>query len=88
MTSTAPGPATAVAEGVPVGVRVRVHPGLCEGWGNSHRFAPAVYHLDTEGYIDAHLLEVPGDLADTARIGAEVCPARAITVIDRNGARP
>ena len=44
MTSKAPGPAT-IAQEAPVGVRVRVHPGLCEGWGNCHRFAPAVYRF-------------------------------------------
>lgn len=87
MTSKAPGPAT-IAQEAPVGVRVRVHPGLCEGWGNCHRFAPAVYPLDAEGYIDVHLLDVPPDLADTARLGAEVCPARAITIIDQKGTRP
>lgn len=30
-------------------VLVRAHPGLCEGWGNCHRFAAAVYPLDAEG---------------------------------------
>jgi ferredoxin len=71
-----------------LGVRVRVHPGLCEGWGNCHRFAPAVYPLDAEGYVDIHLLEVPADMADAARLGALACPAGAITVIERWGARP
>jgi ferredoxin len=69
-------------------VRVRAHPGLCEGWGNCHRFAPAVYPLDADGYLDLHLLDVPADLADAARLGAQVCPARAITVIEANGHRP
>lgn len=86
MTSTASGSTVTIAGEVPVGVRVRVHPGLCEGWGNCHRFAAAVYPLDAQGYIDVHLLEVPADLADAARIGAEVCPARAITIIDQHGA--
>ena len=65
------------------GVRVRVHPGLCEGWGNCHRFAAAVYPLDAEGFVDLHLLEVPPELTSDARLGADVCPARAITVINR-----
>jgi ferredoxin len=67
-----------------VSVLVRTHPGLCEGWGNCHRFAAAVYPLDAEGYVDVHLLEVPPELAELARIGADVCPARAITVITRH----
>lgn len=64
------------------GVRVRAHPGLCEGWGNCRRFAPSVYQLDGDGYLDLHMLEVPPELADDARLGASVCPARAITIIE------
>jgi ferredoxin len=70
---------------VGVGVKVRTHPGLCEGWGNCHRFAPEVYPLDAEGYIDVHLLDVPAELAAAARNGALACPERAITVIEANG---
>jgi ferredoxin len=85
MTGTA---TPAVSGEVSVGVRVRAHPGLCEGWGNCRRFAPAVYPLDADGYIDIHLLDVPADLAGAARLGAQVCPARAITVIDPDGSGP
>ena len=66
---------------VPVGVRVRAHPGLCEGWGNCHRFAPSVYPLDADGHLGVHLLEVPAGLAGEAIIGASTCPEQAITVI-------
>ena len=70
----------------PTGVRVRAHPGLCEGWGNCHRWAPEVYPLDEEGQIAIHLLDVPPELARAAWMGADACPARAITVIgDRLG---
>ncbi len=65
-----------------VGVRVRTHPGLCTGFGNCHRWAPNVYPLDEDGRVDIHLLEVPAELADEARLGAQVCPAGAITVIE------
>jgi ferredoxin len=64
------------------GVRVRVHPGVCEGWGLCHRFGGHVYPLDGEGFVDLHLLEVPPELAEAARQGASVCPAQAITVIE------
>lgn len=86
--STDVAPTAAIADEVGVGIRVRVHPGLCEGWGNCHRFAPTVYPLDAEGYIDLHLLEVPAQLADAGRLGAEVCPARAITIIEERGSQP
>lgn len=64
------------------GVRVRVHPGVCEGWGLCHRFGGAeIYPLDAEGFVDVHLLAVPAEHAAAARLGASVCPARAITVV-------
>jgi len=65
-----------------VGVRVRAHLGLCMGVGNCHRWAPEVYPLDEEGYLGIHLLDVPPELADAARLGAMVCPERAITIIE------
>jgi len=64
------------------GVRIRVHPGLCEGWGNCHRFGPAVFTLDADGLVDVHVLDVPPELAEEARFGAASCPQRAITVIE------
>lgn len=64
---------------------VRVHPGLCEGWGNCHRWAPEVYPLDADGMIDVHLLEVPPELAEAAWIGAQACPAGVISIV---GVRP
>jgi ferredoxin len=63
-------------------VRVKVHPGLCHGYGNCHRFASAVFALDDEGYIDVHLMDVPAELSEVARLGAGVCPEGAITVIE------
>lgn len=62
-------------------MRVRVHPGLCEGWGNCHRWAPDVYPLDEEGLIDLHVVEVPPELAYDAWMGAQACPAGVITVV-------
>lgn len=61
---------------------VKAHPGLCDGWGQCHRLAPDVYHLDDEGYIDIHMLEVPPDRAVAAWMGAMACPNGAITVVD------
>ena len=69
-------------DGVTESILVRAHPSLCEGWGECHRWAPAVYPLDDEGYIDIHLLDVPPELADDARRGSDACPARVITVIE------
>ncbi len=65
-----------------VGVKVRTHPALCNGVGNCHRWAPTVYPLDADGCVDIHLLDVPAELAAEARLGAPVCPERAITIVE------
>ena len=67
-------------EGTPV--RVKVHPGLCNGWGQCWRWAPEVFQLDDEGYVDLLVVEVPAQLAETARRGAAACPEQAITIIE------
>ncbi len=63
-------------------LRVKVHPGLCEGWGNCHRWAPEVYPLDDDGLIAVHLLEVPPEQAEAAWLGAQACPAGVITIVE------
>ncbi len=61
---------------------VRAYPGLCEAWGNCHRWAPHVYALDGDGKIDMHLLEVPPEHAESAWLGAQACPAGVIQIVD------
>ncbi len=63
-------------------MKIRVHPGLCNAHGVCRRWAPGVYQLDDEGYLDLHLLEVPTELEAQARLGALVCPVHAITIIE------
>lgn len=61
-------------------------PGAVRGLGNCHRWAPEVYPLDADGQIDLHLLRRSRPSSPRPRrVGAQVCPARAITVI---GERP
>jgi ferredoxin len=62
-------------------VRIKAHPGLCQGHGLCRRFAPSVYQLDDEGYLDLHLVAIPPHLEADAELGATVCPAGAITVL-------
>ena len=59
-------------------VLIRVSPGICEGWGECHKFASEVYPLGADGRVDVHVLEVPAEYADLARRGAAMCPVRAI----------
>ena len=85
---TVPAPTTGdldadAAEGA--GVAVIGHLGLCQGHGLCQRWAPSVYHLDEEGYLDVHRMAVPPELTHDARLGATVCPAHAITVVTLPG---
>ena len=66
-------------------MRIKAHPGLCEARGVCRRFAPSVYHLDADGYLDMHVVEVPPELEQAARLGAAACPEHAITIIDEPG---
>jgi ferredoxin len=43
---------------------------------------PAVYPLDDEGRNALTELEVPAELEDQARLGADACPERAISIVD------
>jgi ferredoxin len=63
-------------------MRIKVHPGLCNGWGECHRWGREVYPLDDDGMCEMRLLEVPPEMEDHARFGAMACPEQAITVID------
>lgn len=68
-------------------VRVKAHPGLCQGWGECHRWGPDVYPLDADGRLDVHLLEVPAELAEQARTGAAACPEQAISIVTGRAVR-
>jgi ferredoxin len=70
-------------DGVSESLLVRAHPGLCEAWGQCHRWAPEVYPLDDEGYLDIHVLEVPPEHAVRAWMAAKACPVGVITVVDK-----
>ncbi len=63
-------------------MRIKVHRSLCEGHAVCRRFAPTVYQLDEEGYLDLHLVEVPPELERDARFGGTACPALAISIIE------
>lgn len=62
-------------------MKIRAHPSLCQGHGECHRFAPEIYHLDADGHIDVHRVEVPPELELRVDMGAACCPHQAITVI-------
>jgi ferredoxin len=63
-------------------MRIIVDQTLCTGQGRCAAVAPTVYQLDAEGFCAITETDVaPGD-EDAARVGANNCPERAITVVD------
>ena len=61
-------------------MKVRVDPDLCVGHGRCYVLAPDVFGADDFGHCELLVDEVEGALAEQARVGAENCPERAITV--------
>ena len=63
-------------------MKVSVDPDLCVGHGRCYALAPDVFGADDYGHAEVLLPTVDGALADQARMGAENCPERAITLED------
>jgi ferredoxin len=70
------------AKGRRAAVKVRVDPDLCVGHGRCYVLAPDVFAPDDFGHCEIMTPDVDGALADQARIGAENCPERAISLED------
>ena len=61
-------------------LKVRVDPDLCVGHGRCYVLGPDVFGSDDYGHCEV-LVEAPdGGLVEQARLGAENCPERAITL--------
>jgi len=63
-------------------VRVRLDPEKCTGHGRCYVLGPDVYGEDDAGRCVPRWSEVPPDLADQARAGADNCPEGALELAD------
>ncbi len=63
-------------------MRVRLDPAKCTGHGRCYVLGPDVYGEDDAGRCVPRLSEVPPELVDQARAGAENCPEGAIETDD------
>jgi ferredoxin len=54
----------------------------CVGHGRCYALAPDVFEPDDMGHCILRHEEVPDELADQARTGAQACPEDALTIID------
>lgn len=64
-------------------MRVRVDPEVCQGHGVCYMSAPDLYHLrdeDGQAFVESEV--VPAGMEEAARLGADSCPERAITIWD------
>jgi len=62
-------------------VKVRVDPDLCQGHAVCYMTAPDLFRLrddDGHSYVDSEV--VPEGMEEVARLGADSCPERAITI--------
>jgi len=63
-------------------MKIIVDTAACSGHGRCAALAPSVYVLDNLGYNSMNETEVAPEHEAAARIGANNCPERAITLVD------
>lgn len=63
-------------------MKIIVDTAACSGHGRCAALAPSVYVLDNLGYNSMNETEVAPENEAAARIGANNCPERAITLVD------
>lgn len=65
-------------------MKAKIDGDLCSGHGRCGVVAEKVYILDSNGYNGQRgtTIDIPPGLEAAARLGAERCPERAITIIE------
>jgi ferredoxin len=62
--------------------RVRVDPGICQGYGQCNSLLPALFEIDDDGTARVLAPEVPPGLLEEAAAVADRCPTGAISLAD------
>jgi ferredoxin len=65
-------------------MRLEIDTAVCTGHGRCYTRAPRLVEPDDEGFPVLLVTdgEVPGDLADEARVAASSCPEGAISLVE------
>ncbi len=63
-------------------MKIRIDRERCQGHNRCAMICPELYKIDEESYAYVEQEEVPEELEERARRGAEVCPEQAIAVSD------
>jgi ferredoxin len=61
-------------------VKIRVDNEMCQGHAQCNAVSPNLFTLDTDGYSNVGVREVPSGMEEVARRGMLACPERAITI--------
>lgn len=61
-------------------MKIRLDEQACVGHGRCYALAPDVYEPDDMGHCIVRHAEVPPELEDAARTGANACPEDALVV--------
>ena len=61
-------------------MRITVNTAACTGHARCNAVAPEVYDLDENGFCAVTELDVPPEPEAAARLGANACPERVITL--------
>lgn len=61
-------------------IRIKIERSRCAGHARCAAVAPALFALDSEGYIASEGFDVPEGQEALAKRGARACPERIITV--------
>jgi len=62
-------------------MKFRVIEGRCSGHARCATFAPQVFILNSDGYLDMAETEIPPEYETAALRGASACPEQAIEII-------
>lgn len=61
-------------------MRIKVDASKCQGHARCWSFAPNVFELNDEGYLDPGDIEVPAGEEANAQRAVRACPERAIVI--------
>lgn len=61
-------------------MRIKVEADKCQGNARCWTWAPKLFPLNDEGYVDAGDIEVPESERENARRAVRSCPERALTL--------
>lgn len=63
-------------------MQVKCNKEICQGHGRCAAMAPEVFQLDSNGYLDTEVIDVPEGLEDQAKLGVASCPEEALSLIE------